>query len=483
MGALDPTMTLYYDFTIQQRFNTSGKILAGLPGLGPDLDFDRLGDAWRRGPTGFIEAVGTDFARRTYSRDVIGLPFGYLHEDNRTNLALWSGDMSNAVHVASNLTVETDAVIDPLGVSNTNIRLTATAANATLLQSITSGSATRSFSVYISRVTGTGNIDLTVDNGVTWKTVAIAAGFDGIVFVEQAAVTNPVIGIRIVTSGDQVDYWGEFLENSVHPTSTIITEGSTVTRAQDISDGFDVAFYNALEGTLFGRIQSSFTPNATLGYFTISDGSSSDQMVLGGLATDFGNARVGTSGAGSANLNSLAAVFTAGAEALCAMRVAVDDVEAYWNGDASPSPFANCDMPIGITKVTVGDFSGTSSPWNGILGELRYYDEGKNDQFLEDITNGLIAALAPSGSVSDAILLATGGPTINDGLVTFFLANGAVGAKGSHIDDLERDFLLAGKSPDAIVGDTTSDLWNQFLIKEGHTGHIDDMKMAYWSTA
>lgn len=110
--------------------------------------------------------------------------------------------------------------------------LTATAGNGTLLQSLTSASADRTFSIWLKRKTGTGNIDLTVDNGGTWTTKTITSNWERY-DITQTAVTNPVFGIRIVTNGDEVYAWGAQLENASFASSYIPTTSASVTRAAD----------------------------------------------------------------------------------------------------------------------------------------------------------------------------------------------------------------------------------------------------------
>jgi len=74
----------------------------------------------------------------------------------------------------------------------------------------------------------------------------------------------------------------------------------------------------------------------------------------------------------------------------------------------------------------------------------------------------------------DHILAATGGPTHQDGLLSYFLANGAV---SNNIVDAEYEFLIAGgASPSSIP-----DMWYEFLTIQGYTGSVPDMYYDYWA--
>ena len=157
---------------------------------------------------------------------------GYLlMEPAATNRCDYSEALDNAAWAKSNCTITANSIASPAGATTADT-LTATAANASCLDSITLASSTVRFSVYLKRKTGTGNIDLTVDGGSTWTTKAITsewARYD----ITQAAVTNPNVGIRIVTSGDEVYAWGAQLTQQSAISSYIPTSGSAVTRAAE----------------------------------------------------------------------------------------------------------------------------------------------------------------------------------------------------------------------------------------------------------
>ena len=169
-----------------------------------------------------------------YTGNTYGQPgLGVLAEPAATNLCLQSQEF-DATWVASNITVDDQVatVVAPDGgaAGATADRLTASADNGTLLQSITSAAATRNFAVYMKRVTGTGAVSLTVDNGATWveKTLTTSwARYD----MTQAAVTNPVIGFKLATNTDAIDVWQADLVSASVATSPILTTTAAVTRA------------------------------------------------------------------------------------------------------------------------------------------------------------------------------------------------------------------------------------------------------------
>lgn len=79
-----------------------------------------------------------------------------------------------------------------------------------------------------------------------------------------------------------------------------------------------------------------------------------------------------------------------------------------------------------------------------------------------------------STSINDEILRATGGPTINEGLLTWYQTNGAL---SDDLQDAELEFLVnQGQAPRDL-----QDMWFLFLGGLGHTGALDDRRYQYWS--
>lgn len=160
---------------------------------------------------------------------------GYYAEGSRTNLILYSRDMTQAAWVKTNVT----AALTANGIcGGTNIAstLTATAGNGTCLQTITIAAAARSSSAYVKRRTGSGTIEFTRDNGTSWTN--ITSLINGSTFtrvkIENTSVLNPVVGFRIVTSGDAIDVDMVQDEPGAMIGSPIATTTVGVTRNADI---------------------------------------------------------------------------------------------------------------------------------------------------------------------------------------------------------------------------------------------------------
>jgi hypothetical protein len=143
------------------------------------------------------------------------------------------------------------------GGTNTATRLTATGANATILQSITDASAQRVQSVFIRRQTGVGSVQMTQDNGATWTTLTFTGAFAQKAIPNQT-IANPVIGFRIVTNGDAIDVDYVQQAQGTDASSAIATTTVPFTRSADAG-----TVSNPLVAAQ-GSIGVDFTPLSTI---------------------------------------------------------------------------------------------------------------------------------------------------------------------------------------------------------------------------
>jgi len=155
---------------------------------------------------------------------------GYWFWDNIVNDCLYCRDWTQAGSwPASNMSTALDATgID--GSANTATTLTADAANATILQTITHASQDTTFSVWMRRVTGTGSIYITADgDGGGSETEKTITGSWALYYINVAALTNPVVGVKIATSGDviEVDFSKSQLDSFTHPGPPVLTTSSS----------------------------------------------------------------------------------------------------------------------------------------------------------------------------------------------------------------------------------------------------------------
>jgi hypothetical protein len=198
------------------------------------LTFTRGSTGTRINASGFVETMSNNVARFDH-HPTTGAPQGLLIEGQATNLLNWSESFATSGGTNNNWAdtsiTRTTGQADPAN-GTTAIRFTASAGNATVISSAAIGtSAARTFSVWLRRVTGTGDIQYTQNNGTNWTTQAITATWTRYTFTHTV---DHHVGIRIVTSGDAIEMWGAQLETGSGASSYIPTGASQATRVQDL---------------------------------------------------------------------------------------------------------------------------------------------------------------------------------------------------------------------------------------------------------
>ena len=181
---------------------------------------------------------------------------GFRREAAATNNLLYSRDLSNAAwSTKTNITAAKTATgLD--GIANTATTLTASAADAIILQPISLASAARCASAYVKRRTGTGTISFTQDGGGSWTD--ITAQINGSTWSRvqiTSTLANPSVGFKISTSGDAIDVDCVQNEAGAAATSPIVTTTAVVTRNADSLTYQTASNWSDTEGTAYIEAQ------------------------------------------------------------------------------------------------------------------------------------------------------------------------------------------------------------------------------------
>lgn len=295
--------------------------------------------------------------------------YGLRSEAAATNLALRSRDLTQAAWTATNATTAKTATgID--GVANSASVVTATDANATVLQAITHASEERTLSIYLKRRTGTGTVETTIDGGSTW--VARTLTTDWQRFTTTATLANPSVGIRIVTSGDAVDVDGVQVETGALATSPIFTFGATATRAADtlVIPDTTPAFIGQAAGTLVADYVPTVASSAMVA--SLNDATANERVLLsndGVLTVTDGGAAQATPDGGTPTVsvrNRIGAAY------------AVDDFAVSLNGGAIVADTSGT-LPA-TTRLTLG------TGLNGSVTRIRVTNRRLPDGTLQSLT-------------------------------------------------------------------------------------------------
>jgi hypothetical protein len=142
------------------------------------------------------------------------------------NLLIRSQDYS-ATWVATNLTPVTGKTAPDATATATEF--TASAGNATLTQSFTAVAGDYTFSVFLRRVTGTGDVDISAHSGGTWVTQTLTSTWTRFTVTQTLTAGARTPGIRVVTSGDAIEVWGAQIEFRASATAHTPTTTQPIT--------------------------------------------------------------------------------------------------------------------------------------------------------------------------------------------------------------------------------------------------------------
>jgi hypothetical protein len=342
--------------------------------LGARVVLTRASPTWCMNRFGLLQAVQSGAPEFSFDQ-ATGASLGLGIWDQRTNSLLHNRDLTNATWVTTAGTgTETKDATGADGVANAATRITATSANYTLIQSITSASALRAATCYVRRITGTGTIEFTANAGLTWTPITVTSAFTRVA-APVATITNPEIGFRITSSGDEIAVDFVQCETGAFATPPIETAGSNVTRVADVVSITGAEFsgiWPATEGTVVAE-GSTFNPTGFVPLWQVSDGTANNRI----------EARLANSGsagsglllavAGGVTSVSMAVQFNgaAGATNRLAAAYQTNNFGASRNGQAE-SADTSATVPA-VTQLILGGWHGGGQTLNGYLSRFYIY--------------------------------------------------------------------------------------------------------------
>lgn len=226
----------------------------------PTATFTRATTAWTKLSTGLWASVASGSARSCYlgADTTVGAYGGYFAEAAGIQLVTPTAsirDMSDASWAKVTITAaKTSTGID--GVGSSCSRVTATAGNGTILQTLVAAASNRTYSCFIKRITGTGEIDISED-GTTWTNITsqINSATFTRVFITVSQL-NAAFGLRIVTSGDAIDVDFNQFESGSFPSSPMATAGAA--RNADVLTFAFAGNASASVGTAYAELSTEW---------------------------------------------------------------------------------------------------------------------------------------------------------------------------------------------------------------------------------
>ncbi len=218
-------------------------------------------------------------------------------------------------------TVKTELIADGIdGIGNVCAKLTATAADAIILQTITAAAAAGCTGFYVKRSVGVGNIYITRDGGTTLTDITNQINSTDFTFcyIKNTSVTNPQVGFKLATPGDAIiaDAGINHLGAQVYRNPLMTTSASVTVNAETLTATSSGNFVDTL-GTVLATV--------TRDDWTAGNGSAVGSSTRG-LYTNYAN-----SGAEAKDGTSTASALarTAGGTALIGMRWSGSTMQAF----------------------------------------------------------------------------------------------------------------------------------------------------------
>jgi len=319
---------------------------------------------------------GSDFYNTDAGGDPITGGMGLAEWPQATNVVTSASyrDFTHAEWTAANgsVTAGNVVLIDGTTVADKNT-LTASGANCTLIHDVyTSASGTHAAGFFIKRKTGTGVVEVCVDNGATWVDVTTQVDSDSGWHLTQTTlptVTDPQLGVRLVTSGDAVYLdWAQMDDGktlvSVHP-----IEGGATKEVQ-VFAGADATNMATLITNTSGAIyvESQLLPNDT----------------TNGIAQIFANGvRILYSTNGS-----LLATDGTNSRTMPLGLIGYSKSVFYWGGsvmqitsNTSSSSTSTYDGAFGTGALYIGSYNaGGSGGFNGVISKIIFYPRDPKTQ-------------------------------------------------------------------------------------------------------
>lgn len=323
----------------------------------------------------FIDGKGWSLSPTAISPSTL---LGYLVEASRTNNVLWCRDFTNAAWVKTTMTAALDQVgID--GKANGASSLLATGANATAAQTVTIAAVNRPFGIYIKRLVGTGNVDISQD-GAAFTTQTLGSGWTRCTLI--ASQLNPVLTIRLATSGDKiaVDYASLESGAGAIPSagSPIATTTVAVTRNADVLT-YAIANASGTAGTAYAEVTRDIASSVTDGTAkAIVGGNTSNHFLYYQSANGFLTLFDGTTA------TQIAVADSANTTYKVASRWSGSATGLIKNGGAVTTGSFDGDM--NATAVSIGN-AGASNFLNGNVRNVRVWTRALADSQFVSLTS------------------------------------------------------------------------------------------------
>ena len=372
------------------------KLYSVLPSDGSgDFDYTRGSAATRINAQGLIETVANTSSRLNYpllDGKVVGCPH-HLLEPQRANVCGYSDNLTQ--WSLTNGTLSANSVISPDGTLNADrVVFNNNALDLKRTVTVLAGT-TYTYSFYIKLESGTGLQGRFYDNSNSanieyYDYSNQVLGTDWTRVTRQVTTPSGCTQMQVwllasSTSLVTASFWGAQLEVGGYETSYISTpSAAVVTRLAETAAGSGSAdTFNDSEGVLMVEA-SAFKGDNTVRQITLSDGSTSDLIVMAFLSNNTQIQFVVVSG-GSVTVNSTKTIDTITDGTKISFSYKVNDFKVYVNGFLILTDTSGA-VPSGLNELAFDKGNGTEN-FYGKTKQLQYFDSILDSEQLEQLTS------------------------------------------------------------------------------------------------
>ena len=397
--------------------------------LDPRITFTRASSATYFDQLGVLQSAANNIPRFDYNPSTLA-PRGLLIEEQRTNLATYSQEPSDAAWNKTRASITADTVVAPDGTLTGDKLVEDATANNThrtsiAAVSVVSGSSytwsiylkagERTFaylalnntsggnafttwpSFYVNLLTGeitdasatvTASSAVNVGNG--WFRVSVSATATSTttqnpaILLATASGTNSYTGDG--TSGIYI--WGAQLEAGAFATSYIPTTTTALTRSADVASMTGTNFsswFNAVEGTIFCQgIGVNNVATGTRRYFEINNNTSDERVLAGyGFTT---SCRYVVSDGGATQADISVTTTTGGVSVKMAAAYKVNDFQQASNGTLGTADTSGTLPTVDRMFIGQAETTAAATMLNGYIQRIAYYPTRLADAQLQALT-------------------------------------------------------------------------------------------------
>ena len=325
----------------------------------------------------------------------------FLLEPQSTNLIPYSEDFSQSSWVkqssgaGSPPVVTSNYSISPSGTLSAdrvvfNINGGTTSSDfSQLAESVTSNIGDLTNSIFIKSNTASNyNMSFVNPIGGTPTSIVVTSEWQRFNITSTLTTTTSILKLRLrgneaTSDFADVSVWGAQLEQQSYPTSYIPTAGSTATRAQETCNGAgNASTFNSTEGVLYAEI-AALANDGTNRRISISNGSTSDRVILGYTASS-NQLIVLVSSNSVSGVASLVNIDNSSQFNKIALKYKLNDF-ALWINGIKVLTDNSLNSPIGLNDLS---FEGADNlnPFYGKTKGIYVFNEALTDDELQQLT-------------------------------------------------------------------------------------------------